>query len=52
MPSYAKRSRLAEPDSEDSDSPVDLLEENTGALESGEESEVDHLLANESDISR
>lgn len=52
MASSSKRSRVAESDSEDSDSPVELLDETTGGLESGEESELDHLLANESDISR
>ena len=56
MASCCKRSRVAESDSEDSDSPIALLEETTGGLESGEESgeesELDHLLANESDILR
>ena len=38
--------------SEDSDSPIGLIEEATGGLGSGEESELDRLLENESDISR
>ena len=43
---------MAESDSEDSDSPFEMAEETTGGLESGEESELDRLLENESDISR
>lgn len=52
MASRAKRSRLEENDSDDSDSCFDFMEETTGGMDSGEESELDHLLANESEISR
>ena len=43
---------MAESDSEDSDCPFDIAEEAQGGLESGEESELDRLLENESGLSR
>ena len=52
MASSSKRARVAESDSEDSDSPFEIAEEITGGLESGEESELDRLLENESELSR
>ena len=52
MASSSKRPRVAESDSEDSDSPFDIAEEAHGGLESGEESELDRLLENESELSR
>ena len=52
MASSSKRARVAESDSEDSDSPFEMAEEITGGLESGEESEIDRLLENESGLSR
>ena len=52
MASSPKRARLAESDSEHSDSPFEIPEEITGGLESGEESELDRLLENESELSR
>ena len=49
----AKRSRIEDYESEDSDSPIGMIEEATGGLDSGEEKELDRLLENnESDISR
>ncbi|XP_074638990.1 uncharacterized protein LOC141897342 [Acropora palmata] len=51
MASSSKRARVAESDSEDSDSPFEIAEEITGGLESGEESELDRLLENESELS-
>ena len=44
--------RVEESDSHDWGQSVDLLEETTGAMDSSEESELDHLLADESAISR
>ena len=52
MASSSKRARVTESDSEDSDSPFEIAEEITGGLESGEESELDRLLENESELSR
>ena len=52
MASSSKRPRVAESDSEDSDSPFEIAEETTCGLESGEESELDRLLENESELSR
>lgn len=52
MASNAKRLRLEDFDSEHSDSSVEEVNETTGGLDSGEESDLDRLLANESDISR
>ena len=43
---------MEESDSDDSESSFELIEETTGGMESGEESELDHLLADESEISR
>ena len=52
MASSSKRPRVAESDSEDSDSSYEIAEEATGGLESGEESELDRALENESGLSR
>ena len=52
MASSSKRTRVAESDSEDSDSSYEIAEEATGGLESGEESELDRALENESGLSR
>ena len=52
MASSSKRVRVEESDSEDWEKSVDLLEETTGGTDSGEESELDHLLADESAILR
>lgn len=52
MASNAKRLRLEDFDSEHSDSSVEEVNETTGGLDSGEESDLDRRLANESDISR
>ena len=52
MASSSKRSRVEESDSDDSESSFELIEETTGGMESGEESELDHLLADESEILR
>ena len=52
MASSSKRPRVAESDSEDSDSPFDIAEEAHGGLESGEEIQLDRLLENESGLSR
>ena len=52
MASNAKRSRVEDNDSDDSESSFELFEERTGGMESGEESELDRLLIDESEISR
>lgn len=52
MASDAKRSRVEENDSDDSESSFELFEETTEGMESGEESELDRLLIDESEISR
>ena len=52
MASSAKRSRVEENDSDDAESSFELIEETTGGMESGEESELDRLLADESEISK
>jgi len=52
MVSSSKRVRVEESDSDDSENSVDLLEETTGGMDSGEESKLDHLLADESAILR
>ena len=44
--------RVEESDSDDSENSIDLMGETTGGMDSGEESELDHLLADESEISR
>ena len=46
MASSSKRPRVAESDSEDSDSPFEMAEESTAGSASGEESELDRLLEN------
>ena len=48
----AKRSRVEDSDSDDSDSSFEIMEETTGGMDSGEESELDRLLIDESVISR
>ena len=48
----SKRVRVEESDSDDSENSIDSLEETTRGMDSGEESELDHLLADESEISR
>lgn len=50
MASNLRRARIKDSDSEDSDSSIGLIEEATGGLDSGSESELDRLLENESDI--
>ena len=52
MAKRLKRLRIKDYESEDSDSSIGVFEEATGGLESDEESVLDHLLENESDISR
>ena len=52
MASRAKRSRVEESDSDDSDSSFEIMEETTGGMDSGEESELDRLLIDESVVSR
>ena len=52
MASTAKRSRMEQYDSDDSDCSLVVMEETAGGMDSGEESELDRLLINESDISR
>lgn len=52
MASTAKRSRTEQYDSDDSDCSFVVMEETAGGMDSGEESELDRLLINESDISR
>ncbi|XP_067053107.1 uncharacterized protein [Acropora muricata] len=51
MASTSKRARVEENESDDSDSSFDFIEENTEGMDSGEESELDRLLADESEIS-
>ena len=50
--STSKRARVEENESDDSDSSFDFMEETTEGMDSGEESELDRLLADESGISR
>ena len=50
MASNLRRARIKDSDSEDSDSSIGIIEEATGGLDSGSESELDRLLENESDI--
>ena len=52
MASCSKRMRVKDSDSEDGETLIGTIEDNIGGLHSGEESELDHLLENESDISR
>ena len=52
MASSAKRLRLEENDSDDSDSCFDFMDKTIGEMGSGKESELDRLLADYSDISR
>lgn len=52
MASTSKKARVEHSDSEESDSSVRSLDETTGGLDSGEESEIDRHLENESEISR
>jgi len=52
MASSEKRPRVEESDSDDSDSSFEFMEETTGGMDSGEESELDRLLIDESVISR
>ena len=52
MADCAKRSRIEDYESENSDSPIGMIQEATGGLDSGEESKLDRLLENGSDISR
>lgn len=52
MASTSKRLRMEEYESDDSDCSLGLIEENTGGLDSGVDCELDHLLKNESGISR
>ena len=52
MASGSKRSRVQEYDSDESDCSLGVMEETAGGMDSGEESELDRLLENESDISR
>lgn len=47
-----KRSPIEDYELEDSDSPIGMIEEATGRLENGEESKLDRLLEDGSDISR
>ncbi|XP_015774285.1 PREDICTED: piggyBac transposable element-derived protein 4-like [Acropora digitifera] len=51
MASSGKRPRVEESDSDDSDSSFEIMEETTGGMDSGEESELDRLLIDESVIS-
>ncbi|XP_067045430.1 piggyBac transposable element-derived protein 4-like isoform X2 [Acropora muricata] len=51
MASSRKRPRVEESDSDDSDSSFEIMEETTGGMDSGEESELDRLLIDESVIS-
>ena len=50
--SCSERMRVEDSDSEDDETLIGTIEDKTGGLDSGEESELDHLLENESDISR
>ena len=52
MASCSKRMRVEDSDSEDDETLIGTIEDKTGGLDSGEESELDHLLENESNISR
>ena len=52
MASCSKRMRVGNSDSEDDEIFTRTMEDKTGGLDSGEESELDHMLQNESDISR
>ena len=52
MASTSKRARVEENESDNSESSLDLMEENTEGMDSGEESELDRLLLDESEISR
>ena len=50
--STSKRARVELSGSEDPDSSIRSIDEATGGLDSGEESEIDRFLENESQISR
>lgn len=55
MACASKRPRMEQydsDDSDDSDCSLVVMEETAGGMDSGEESELDRLLINESDISR
>ena len=50
--STSKKARVEHSDSEESDSSIGSIDKATGGLGSGEESELNRLLENESEISR
>ena len=52
MASCSKRSRIEDCELLDSDSSIGVIEETTGGLDSGEESEFDRLQENESNTWR
>ena len=52
MASTSKRARVEENESDNSESSLDFMEENAEGMDSGEESELDRLLLDESEISR